>query len=201
MGWTYSFGSFHNMKDFASSIIEDVKSYQNQAKTEGKTYWNILANQVLGNTLLIFTERLNNEGNKEKDIFVYLLDKSKNEYGYKNMDAFSGPAQIVKMSKKWKEWFLTDNALLCDDKPSSQRAIKWINRCFQKTLDNKAKLKHKEQLIKQLKENSSITVKLTILDKHEVLLVGVNDNGKTARIKDIDGFYKSCKWNYLELID
>lgn len=200
MGWTYSYNRFNNMKAFAQSLVDDQKGYQDKNKSEGRGYWNILAHQVISNTLLMFAERINSNGLKEKDIFVYLLDKSDGEYGYKDMDAFCGPSKIVTLSKKWHDWFLSDNALLCDDE-QTKWAKNWVSNCYQKTLNGKAKSSHKKQLMELLNAQKSVPVRLRILDKRQVTLVGIVSKGRTAEIIDKDGRYKSCKWDYLELVE
>lgn len=200
MGWTYSYNRFDNMKAFAQSLVDDQKGYQDKNKSEGRGYWNILAHQVISNTLLMFAERINSNGLKEKDIFVYLLDKSDGEYGYKDMDAFCGPSKIVTLSKKWHDWFLSDNALLCDDE-QTKWAKNWVSNCYQKTLNGKAKSSHKKQLMELLNAQKSVPVRLRILDKRQVTLVGIVSKGRTAEIIDKDGRYKSCKWDYLELVE
>lgn len=200
MGWTYSYNRFDNMKAFAQSLVDDQKGYQDKNKSEGRGYWNILAHQVISNTLLMFAERINSNGLKEKDIFVYLLDKSDGEYGYKDMDAFCGPSKIVTLSKKWHDWFLSDNALLCDDE-QTKWAKNWVSNCYQKTLNGKAKSSHKKQLMELLNAQKSAPVRLRILDKRQVTLVGIVSKGRTAEIIDKDGRYKSCKWDYLELVE
>lgn len=200
MGWTYFYNRFDNMKAFAQSLVDDQKGYQDKNKSEGRGYWNILAHQVISNTLLMFAERINSNGLKEKDIFVYLLDKSDGEYGYKDMDAFCGPSKIVTLSKKWHDWFLSDNALLCDDE-QTKWAKNWVSNCYQKTLNGKAKSSHKKQLMELLNAQKSVPVRLRILDKRQVTLVGIVSKGRTAEIIDKDGRYKSCKWDYLELVE
>lgn len=198
MGWSYTFQRFNNMKEFAQSIVDDIKEHQNKSKNEGKPYWEILTHQLSGNALLIFAEKLNAQGEKEKDIFVYLLDKSEGEYGYKNMDAFSGPAKIVKISKKWHDWFLNDNALLCD-KDSTEWAKNWVKKCYQETLNGKAKSDFKKQLMELLETQRKVPVRLTILDQRQVTLVGAV--GRLARVLDTDGEYKTCQWSYLALAE
>lgn len=200
MGWSYTFQRFNNMKDFAQSLVDELKGHQDKNKSEGHAHWDILAHQVISNTLLIYAEKINSKGLKEKDIFVYLLDKSDGEYGYKDMDAFCGPSKIVTLSKKWHDWFLSDNALLCDDE-QTKWAKNWVSNCYQKTLDSKVKSEHKQQLIKLLNAQKSVPVRLRILDKRQVTLVGIVGKGRTAEIIDKDGRYKSCKWNYLELAE
>ena len=207
MGWTYSYNRFDSMKAFAQSLVDELKDYQDKNKSEGRGYWDILAHQVISNTLLIYVEKNNSNGLKEKDIFVYLLDKSDGEYGYKDMDAFCGPSKIVTISKKWHDWFLNDNALLCDDEQSewatkqSGWAKNWISNCYQKTLNGKVKSSHKKQLMELLNAQKSVPVRLRILDQRQVTLVGTVGKGRTAEIIDRDGRYKSCKWDYLELIE
>lgn len=198
MGWSYTFQRFNNMKEFAQSIVDDVKEHQNKSKNEGKPYWEILTHQLSGNTLLIFAERFNEQGAKEKDIFVYLLDKSNGEYGYKNMDAFCGPATTVKLSKKWHDWFMHDNALL-DDKESTEWAKNWVGKCYQETLNGKTKSDFKKQLMKLLETQRKVPVRLTILDQRQVTLVGAV--GRLARVLDTDGEYKTCQWSYLALAE
>lgn len=198
MGWSYTFQRFNNMKEFAQSIVDDVKAHQDKNKHEGQPYWEILAHQLSGNTLLIFAERINEQGAKEKDIFVYLLDKSEGEYGYKNMDAFCGPSQIVKLSKKWHDWFMHDNALL-DDKKSTEWAKNWVGKCYQETLNGKTKSDFKKQLMKLLETQRKVPVRLTILDQRQVTLVGAV--GRLARVLDTDGEYKTCQWSYLVLAE
>lgn len=198
MGWSYTFQRFNNMKEFAQSIVDDVKKHQNKSKNEGKPYWEILTHQLSGNTLLIFAERFNEQGAKEKDIFVYLLDKSEGEYGYKNMDAFCGPATTVKLSKKWHDWFMHDNALL-DDKESTEWAKNWVKKCYQETLNGKAKSDFKKQLMELLETQRKVPVRLTILDQRQVTLVGAV--GRLARVLDTDGEYKTCQWSYLALAE
>lgn len=200
MGWTYSYNRFDSMKDFAQSLVDELKGHQDKNKSEGHAHWDILAHQVISNTLLIYAEKINSKGLKEKDIFVYLLDKSDGEYGYKDMDAFCGPSKIVTLSKKWHDWFLSDNALLCDDEQSGW-AKNWVSNCYQKTLNGKAKSSHKKQLMGLLNAQKSVPVRLRILDKRQVTLVGTLSRGRTAEIIDKDGRYKSCKWNYLELAE
>lgn len=200
MGWTYSYNRFNSMKDFAQSLVDELKGHQDKNKSEGHAHWDILAHQVISNTLLIYAEKINSKGLKEKDIFVYLLDKSDGEYGYKDMDAFCGPSKIVTLSKKWHDWFLSDNALLCDDE-QTKWAKNWVSNCYQKTLNGKAKSSHKKQLMELLNAQKSVPVRLRILDKRQVTLVGTLGRGRTAEIIDKDGRYKSCKWNYLELAE
>lgn len=198
MGWSYTFQRFNSMKEFAQSIVDDVKDHQTKSKSEGKPYWEILTHQLSGNTLLIFAERLNEQGEKEKDIFVYLLDKSEGEYGYKNMDAFCGPATTVKLSKKWHDWFIQDNALL-DDKESTEWAKNWVKKCYQEMLNGKAKSDFKKQLMELLETQRKVPVRLTILDQRQVTLVGAV--GRLARVLDTDGEYKTCQWSYLALAE
>ena len=186
------------MKDFAQSLVDELKGYQDKNKNEGMLYWNILAHQVISNTLLMFAERINSNGLKEKDIFVYLLDKSDGEYGYKDMDAFCGPSQIVKLSKKWHDWFMRDNALL-DDKESTEWAKNWVKKCYQETLNSKAKSDFKKQLMELLETQRKVPVRLTILDQRQVTLVGAV--GRLARVLDTDGEYKTCQWSYLALAE
>ena len=200
MGWTYSYNRFDSIKAFAQSLVDELKGHQDKNKSEGHAHWDILAHQVISNTLLIYSEKINSKGLKEKDIFVYLLDKSDGEYGYKDMDAFCGPSKIVTLSKKWHDWFLNDNALLCDDK-QSEWAKNWVENCYQKTLNGKAKSSHKKQLMELLNAQKSVPVRLRILDNRQVTLVGTLSRGRTAEIIDKDGRYKSCKWNYLELAE
>lgn len=200
MGWMCFNQRFKDKKQFAEFIVDRFKGYQTESQEQGDIYWNVISTSLTGNTLLIFAERINSLGQKEKDIFIYLLGQSKGEYRYKDIDAFCGPYDEVPLAKKWHDWFLSDNALLCDDE-QTKWAKNWVSNCYQKTLDGKVKSSHKKQLMELLNAQKSVPVRLRILDQRQVTLVGTLSRGRTAEIIDKDGRYKSCKWNYLELME
>ena len=102
MGWTCFNQRFKDKKHFAEFIVDEFKRYQIESQEQGDIYWNIISTSLTGNTLLIFAERINSLGQKEKDIFIYLLGQSKGEYRYKDIDAFCGPYDEVPLAKNGK---------------------------------------------------------------------------------------------------
>lgn len=200
MGWTCLNQRFKDKKHFAEFIVDEFKGYQAKSQKEGDEYWNILSTTLINNNLLIFAERTNSQGQTEKDIFVYLLGRTKNEYRYKNIDAFCGPYDEVPLAKKWYDWFMQDNALLIEDDRTSEWAIKWVNNCYQKMLKNRTKAQNKRQLLALLKKSQSVPVRLTYRDFSQVTLVGSGYQGKMAKILDTNGQYRFCKWKGLEPI-
>ena len=198
MGWMCFNQRFKDKKHFAEFIVDRFKGYQKESQEQGDIYWNIISTSLTGNTLLIFAERINSLGQKEKDIFIYSLGQSKGEYRYKDIDAFCGPYDEVPLAKKWHDWFMQDNTLLIEGSETSEWAIKWVNNCYQKTLKNKAKAQNKKQLLELLKESKSVPARLTYLDFRHVTLVGTSYQGKRARILDTDRQYKICKWDCIE---
>lgn len=200
MGWTCFNQRFKDKKHFAEFIIDEFKGYQTKSQEEGDEYWDILSTALTGNTLLIFAERINSQGQIEKDIFVYLLGKTKNEYRYKNIDAFCGPITYVALPKKWYDWFTQDNALLLENDKTSEWAMKWVNTCYQQMLKNKAKAQNKKKLLALLKESKSVPARLTYRDFSQVTLVGSGYQGKMAKILDTNGQYRFCKWRGIEPI-
>lgn len=152
MGWTCFNQRFKDKKHFAEFIVDEFKGYQTKSQEEGDEYWNVLSTTLISNNLLIFAERINSQGQTEKDIFVYLLGRTKNEYRYKNIDAFCGPYDEVPLAKKWYDWFMQDNALLIEGDRTSEWAIKWVNNSYQKMLKNRAKAQNKRKLLALLKK-------------------------------------------------
>lgn len=202
MGWTCFNQRFKDKKHFAEFIVDEFKGYQIKRQEQGDIYWNwnVLFTSLTGNTLLIFAERTNSQGQKEKDIFIYLLAQSKGEYRYKDIDAFCGPYDEVPLAKKWYDWFMQDNALLIEGDRTSEWAIKWVNNSYQKTLKNRAKAQNKRKLLALLKKSQSVPVRLTYRDFSQVTLVGSGYQGKMAKILDTNGQYRFCKWRGIEPI-
>lgn len=198
MGWTYFNQRFKNKKHFAEFIVDEFKVYQTESQEQGDEYWVIISTALTSNTLLIFAERTNSQGQTEKDIFIYLLGYSKGEYRYKNIDAFCGPYDEVPLAKKWYDWFMQDNALLLEGDKTSEWAIKWVNNSYQKMLKNKAKAQNKKKLLALLKKSKSVPARLTYLDFRQVNLVGTSNRGRRAVIVDAYRQYHTCKWDCIE---